>query len=127
MEASLLQVLDLFGSLIYGFPPIVIGTFIGWILGSRERMIYLYRALLGAIISIGGGYLFSFLIEYLVSIPTTTNLIILSIMSFAGGVILGALLNWKPLLSLKEGSHVIYELDNDEDFEREIEESFHGS
>ena len=127
MEASLLQALDIFGSLIYGFPPIVIGTIFGWILGSREHMIYFYRALLGAIISIVGGFLFSFVVVYSVSIESTTNLLLLSIMSFAGGIILGAILNWKPLLSLKESSHVIYELDDDEEFERQIEDSFHSS
>ena len=88
-------------------------------------MIYLYRILLGAIISIAGGYSFSFLVGTI--IMPTTNLILLSIMGFAGGFILGALLNWKPLLSLKASASILYELDDDEEFEREIEDAFHGS
>lgn len=90
-------------------------------------MIYLYRVLIGAIISVGGGYSFSLLVSYSGLMQASSDLILLSMMSFAGGVILGALLNWKPLLTVKETSRILYEIDDDEEFEREIEDSFHGS
>ena len=121
-----MQGLDLFGSIVYGFPPIIIGTFFGYILGSKAKLAFPYRVILAVIISIGGGYLLAqFALDLL--IPVSFNFILLSIMGFAGGVILGMLLNWKPYLHVHISEHVIYELDDDDDFEKELDDAIHGS
>jgi hypothetical protein len=121
-----LQGLEIFGTIVYGIPPIFIGTFFGYILGSRERIPHLYRILISAIISVGGGY---FLAQYALNIliPVTFNFIILSIMGFAGGVILGMLLNWKPYVHEYVTENIVYELDDDDEFDRELDEALHGS
>ena len=112
--------------MIYGFPPIIVGVFFGYILGNKEKLPYLYRGLLCAIISVGGGYLLAqYGLNYL--LPVTFNFVVLSIMGFAGGVILGMLLNWKPYLYQHSTHHVLYEIDDDEDFEKEIDDAIHGS
>jgi hypothetical protein len=126
MEESPLQDLDLFGSIIYGFPPIIVGVFFGYILGNKEKIPYLYRGLLSAIISVGGGYLLAqYALDYF--IPMTSNYMILTIMGFAGGVILGMILNWKPYLYQYTKQHVIFELDEDEDFDKALDDALHGS
>ena len=89
-------------------------------------MPYLYRGLLCAIISVGGGYLLAqFGLNYL--IPATFNYIILTIMGFAGGVILGMLLKWKPYYYKHTTDHILYEIDDDEDFDRELDDALHRS
>lgn len=89
-------------------------------------MPYLYRGLLGAIISVGGGYLLAqYGLHYL--IPVTFNFILLTIMGFAGGVVLGMLLNWKPYLHHYSAQHVVYEIDDEDDFDKEIDDAIHGS
>ena len=89
-------------------------------------MPYLYRALLGVIISVGGGYLLAqYALDILITV--TFNFIILSIMGFAGGIFLGMLLNWKPYLYVQTTQQIIYELDDDDEFDRELDDAIHGS
>ena len=47
-------------------------------------------------------------------------------MGFAGGVILGMILNWKPYLYEYTKQHIVYEIDDDEEFDRKIEEALKG-
>lgn len=112
--------------MIYGFPPIIVGLFFGYILGNKEKIPYLYRGLLCAIISVVGGY---FLAQYGLNylLPVTFNFIVLTIMGFAGGVILGMILNWKPYLYEYTTQHIVYEIDDDEEFDRKIEEALKGN
>jgi hypothetical protein len=125
MEESPLQDLEIFSSIVYGFPPIIFGTFFGYILGSKEKIPSVYRALLCAIISVGGGYL---LAQYALDllIPVTFNFIILSIMGFAGGVILGMILNWKPYQHVPIPQHILYEPEDEEEFDKELDDAIHG-
>lgn len=85
----------------------------------------MYRGLLAAIISIAGGYLLAqFGLHYL--LPATFNFIFLSIMGFAGGVILGMILNWKPYIYHHTTQHVLYEIDDYDEFDRKIEDAMKG-
>jgi hypothetical protein len=49
------------------------------------------------------------------------------ILAYAGGYILGMALNWKSPPKSGPKSHIIYEPDDDDDFDREIEEALGGS
>jgi len=48
------------------------------------------------------------------------------ILAFAGGYGLGMFLNWAPPINTKPKNHIIYEPDDDDDFDREIEEALGG-
>ena len=121
-----MQGLDIYGSIVYGFPPIIIGLFFGFILGPREKMPHLIRVVLSIIISIGGGYILA-LYVFDPLITANSNLILLCIMAFEGGVILGMIIRWKPYIHEYVDERIIYELDDDEEFDRQLDDAIHGS
>ena len=47
-------------------------------------------------------------------------------MGFAGGVILGMILNWKPYIYHHTTQHVLYEIDDYDEFDRKIEDAMKG-
>ena len=59
-------------------------------------------------------------------IPITTFEVILIILSYFGGYALGAVANWAPLPEKPPKRHIIFEPDDDDDFDKEIEEAVGG-
>ena len=86
----------------------------------------LVRVVLSIIISIGGGYLLAIYV-FDPFISANFNLILLSIMAFEGGVILGMILKWKPYIHEYVDERIVYELDDDEEFDRQLDDAIHGS
>jgi hypothetical protein len=81
---------------------------------------------LGIVLSGAGGLVLSFVMMDLF-IPVGPFEIMFSILTFAGGYILGLILNWKAPINAKRKNHIIYEPeDDDEAFDREIEEALGG-
>lgn len=115
---------------ILGVPGLVIGLLFGYFLGGMTSLNFNYRIGLGVIVSFFAGLITSlvfisdpinsFLPE---SVSVRTFEVIFIILSYFGGYALGAVANWAPLPEKPAKRHVIFELDDDDDFDREIEEA----
>ena len=116
---------------ILGVPGILIGLVLGYIIGGMTSLNFSYRIGLGIVFSSFGGMITALVFS---SDPIRDFLpfvvgpfeFILIIVSYLGGYILGAVSNWAPLPEKPAKRHIIYEPDDDEDFDREIEEALGG-
>ena len=116
---------------ILGVPGILIGLVLGYIIGGMTSLNFNYRIGLGIVFSSFGGMITALVFS---SDPIRDFLpfvvgpfeFILIIVSYLGGYILGAVSNWAPLPEKPAKRHIIYEPDDDEDFDREIEEALGG-
>lgn len=106
-----------------GIPGIIIGVVIGYILGDMDTLTLMYRVLIGGFINIIGGIILSLLIsQFLLALDSLEMVFI--ILSLIGGFFLGMFLNYSPHLNSSKRNHIIYELDDDdEEFDRQIEEA----
>ena len=126
-----MQVIPSLDVAILGVPGLLIGLLFGYILGGMTSLGFDYRVGLGIIISFFGGMITS-LIMYslytmgLLLIPITTFEVILIILSYFGGYVLGAVANWAPLPEKPPKRHIVFEPDDDDQFDREIEEAMGG-
>ncbi|KXH70515.1 MAG: hypothetical protein AM326_04245 [Candidatus Thorarchaeota archaeon SMTZ-45] len=114
---------------ILGAPGLLIGIASGYFIGGMEDLNFNTRFGLGVIISFFGGMITSLLfltMDLGLPITITTYEVILIILSFFGGYILGAIANWAPLPEKPPKRHVIFEPSDEEDFDREIEEAMGG-
>ncbi len=106
---------------LLGFPGLILGLVIGYLVGGMTSFRLLDRIGLGIIISGVGGLILSLLISFFIQI---TSLVMMFVMlAFVGGYALGLFLNWTPPVNSGPKSHIVYEPDDDEAFDREIEEA----
>ena len=113
---------------ILGLPGLLVGLLFGYILGGMTSLSFNYRVGLGFIISVFGGIITGLVfnsppLETYITFSVGPFEYLFMIMSYLGGYILGAVSNWAPLPEKPKRSHIIYEPDDDEDFDREIEEA----
>jgi len=109
---------------LIGIPGILLGLLIGYVIGGMPSFRLTDRIGLGIIISGAGGLILSLAISFFITIGYLEILFV--ILAFAGGYILGLFLNWKPPINTKTKQHIIYEPDDDDAFDREIEEALGG-
>jgi len=107
-----------------GIPGLLIGLVIGYVIGGQSRFRLFDRFSLGIIISGIGGLILSLSISTF--IPIHSLEILFMVLAFAGGYFLGLFLNWVPPKNPKPKNHIIYEPDDDDAFDREIEEVLGG-
>ena len=118
---------------ILGIPGLFIGLVFGYIIGGMMSLNFNYRIGLGIIISFFAGLITAlvFISEPINSfLPETLSVrtfeVIFIILSYLGGYALGAVSNWAPLPEKPVKSHIIFELDDDDEFDREIEDALGG-
>jgi hypothetical protein len=114
-----------------GVPGLLIGLLFGYVLGGMSSLSFNYRIGLGFIISFFGGFITGLLfisepLNSYLTFPVGTFELIFMILSYLGGYILGAVSNWAPLPEKPPKRHIIFEPDDDDDFDREIEEALGG-
>lgn len=100
-------------------PSILLGVLFGYFVGEMTRLSMTNRAILSIVLSIIGGTFISFLLSSILTISLLT--IFLSITAALGGIILGIWYNWTPPSKTIAASHIIYEYDEEEEFEREVD------
>ena len=116
---------------ILGVPGLLVGLLFGYTFGGMSSLSLNYRIGLGIITSFFGGLITGLLF---MSQPLSSYIpfligpfeVILMILSYLGGYVLGAISNWAPLPEPSLKRHIIYEPDDDEEFDREIEEVLGG-
>ena len=106
-------------------PGLLIGLIIGYTLGGMEDLTMEYRIGLGIITSFFGGFITGLL--FYVQFNLSTLEVFLIIISFFGGYALGAIANWAPLPEKPAKRHIIFEPEDDDDFDKEIEEAMGGN
>jgi len=109
---------------LIGIPGLFLGLALGYMIGGMGNFRSVDRIGLSIVISGVGGLILSLVISFFISITSLeTGFIILA---FIGGSILGLVLNWTPMVGSGPKSHIIYEPDDDDAFDREIEEALGG-
>jgi len=109
---------------LMGIPGLLIGLVVGYIIGGIPSLRVINRLSLGIAISGIGGLILSLLLS--LYFPIGSLEIVFVILSFMGGYILGLILNWTTPIKSGPKNHTIYEPDDDDDFDREIEEALGG-
>lgn len=105
-------------------PSILLGVMLGYSIGTMRSHRIAGRAVLTLILSITSGLILSIPLAYFVPISTFT--VLLSSLSVLGGAILGMFYNWTPPEEPARKSHIVYDADDDEEFDKEIKESLGG-
>ena len=115
---------------ILGLPGLILGLMLGYTLGGTDSLNFNYRIGLGLVVSFFSGLITAlvFISEPISrflpdSVSVTTFEVIFIILSYLGGYALGAVANWAPLPEKPAKRHIIFELDDDDEFDREIEEA----
>lgn len=106
---------------IFAVPGLLIGMLLGYVIGGTDDFTMNYRIGLGIIVSFFAGMITGLL--FYVQFSLSTFEVILIILSYFGGYALGAVTNWAPLPEKPPKRHIIFEPDDDDDFDREIEEA----
>lgn len=111
---------------ILGIPGILIGLVLGYTFCGYERFKAIDRIIMGIISSIFAGIITT--VVMMIFIPEASSQAGLIVLSYSGGYALGAASNWAPTPEKPPKSHIIYEPDDDDDeaFDREIEETLRG-
>ena len=110
----------------------ITGLVFGYFICGMSSLSLDYRIGLGIIISSFAGLITGFLLialnsPYFSFTPESEafEFLLLALSNF-GGYILGAMANWAPLPHKAPERHVVFEIDEDDQFDREIEEAMGG-
>ena len=117
-----MQYWDVF--VIPGVIALFIGLVFGFILGSMEDISSNYRIGLGLIVSFFGGMISS--LFFLSGNLDSSLMMIPGILACLGGCVLGAIASWVPPSAKPPRRYIIFEPDEDDEFDREIEEALGG-
>lgn len=119
-----MQVTPTFDVALMGLPGLFLGLVMGYMIGGKASLRAVDRIGLTVIISGVGGLIFSLGISFFISITSLVTAFI--ILAFIGGISLGLVLNWTPPIDSGPINHIIYEEEDDEAFDREIEAALGG-
>ncbi|MFW9834256.1 MAG: hypothetical protein ACFFEK_09695 [Candidatus Thorarchaeota archaeon] len=124
-----MQGMDIIDAIIPGAPGILLGFILGYILGGTSSLSVKQRVGLGFIISLFGGMITGLLflsppLNTLITFEGNTfEFLLFLILSYFGGYTLGAGSNWAPSPEKPPERHIIYEPDDEEEYDKEIEET----
>ena len=113
---------ELYTNALYGIPSLFVGIGLGYIVGGIKSLKSSDRLLLGLTSSTIGGL--ALVLALTAFLPFSSSGVILSILAFGGGFIFGAGIHWDAPAKPKPKSHIIYEPEDDDAFDREIEKVF---
>jgi len=105
----------------YGIPPVLVGLIIGYAIGGSPHLSIRERIGFAVVICLLGGLTLSVLM--FAWLPVTTQSVLFGIISFAGGYAFGTIYHWRPPEKPASKQHVIFEPEDDEDFDREIDKA----
>jgi hypothetical protein len=119
-----MQLPPTFDMAILGVPGLFIGLGLGYFFGGFESFRAIDRIGLGIISSVFAGVITSVVI--MIYIPLSTFEAIFIVLSYFGGYFLGAISNWAPSPEKPPKSHIIIEPEDDDAFDKEIEDALTG-
>ena len=101
--------------------PLFIGLGFGYTLGGMTELSQTSKIAAMPILSVLGGYILA--AAFTLSLSVEWNLVILSILSFFGGGILGMISNWNTATERAPRRAITFAPEDDEVFDREIKEA----
>ncbi|MCF2137362.1 MAG: hypothetical protein K9W43_09025 [Candidatus Thorarchaeota archaeon] len=110
--------------IIYSIPSILLGLGAGYVLGKQSDFSGKSRVALSIVIGFIGGLMVALFTSVLRE--GDPSLYLLSTLSMLGGIFFGLVVGWIPTPH-RYVHHIIYEDDDDEAFDREIEAALRGS
>ncbi len=110
--------------LLYGIGPIFAGIIAGFPLGGFKKLQTTDRVLIAILLGGCIGLTSSFLASQFV--PPTNISVILAVLVSLGGTLMGMALNWNPSIPKGTKHHIIYEPDDEDSFDREIDDALKG-
>ncbi len=113
---------ELYTDALYGIPSLFVGFGLGYMVGGMKSLKLSDRLLLGLASSTIGGL--ALVLALTAFLPFSAPGVILSILAFGGGFIFGAGTHWDAPAKPKPRSHIIYEPEDDDEFDREVEKVF---
>jgi len=105
----------------YGIPAVLVGLVIGYAIGGSSRLSILKRVGLATVVCLVGSLMMSALLY--VFLPVTIQTVLFGIISFTGGYVFGTVSHWSPPEVPASKPHVIFEPEDDEEFDREIDKA----
>ncbi len=115
------QILPSLELIEYGIPPILVGLIIGYAIGGSSHLSIRERLGFAVVIYPLGGLTLSVLMS--VWLPVTTQSVLFGIISFSGGYAFGTIYQWSPPEKPSSKPHVIFEPEDDEEFDHEIDQA----
>ncbi len=98
---------------------------IGYLIGGRSSLKPVDRVLLGSIMGLIAGFVITIILGPMFPIGDTMMLI--SVIACVVGALFGESMSWAPMPPKPPKRHVYFELDDEDDFDKEIEDSLRGS
>ncbi|MHA2424229.1 MAG: hypothetical protein ACXAEF_05545 [Candidatus Thorarchaeota archaeon] len=113
-------------TLVYIVVPLLIGVVAGYAIWGQKTLRATERILYGGIVRLIGGIMVGLIIAAYLGMDQFS--ILLAVLSFAGGCAFGMGVNWAPTPEKGPQRHVVFDPEEeDEEFDRQIEEAFRGS
>lgn len=110
--------------LFFSVPSVILGIATGYLTGKQSQLSASNRVGMGLAISIIAGLIVALIVsEYR---EATSISYLLSIVSFIAGTLFGLAIGWIPSPH-RYTHHIVYDGDEDEEFDREIEEALKGN
>jgi hypothetical protein len=100
---------------------VITGLGAGYVIGGRSALRPLDRILLGSICGLIGGLIVGFLLGLFI-VPAEASLLMAVFSSFTGAAF-GLAINWTPAPTKPPKQHTLFEPDDDDEFDRQIEDA----
>ncbi len=121
-----MQGIVLLNAIWYVAPSLIIGYILGHIFGGKNNYTNSERVILMFVVGFFGGLIISLIVGKYTII--STQYLLLGIATFIAAILFGAVMNWTPHIDTRPKTHIVYDFENDdEEFDREIEEALGGS
>jgi hypothetical protein len=111
--------------MIYGMPGLLIGFGVGYVIGSQKNLSTRDRIGLMVLVGAIGGLIVS--LSIMTVFPLTSLDIFLGILMCIGGTAFGGSINWESSPPKLPQSHILFEPEDADEFDREIEEALSGN
>ncbi len=100
---------------------VITGLGAGYVIGGQSTLRPLDRILLGSICGLIGGLIVGFLVGFFIA-PGEASLL-MAVFSSLVGAVFGVAINWKQTPAKTPKSHTYFEPDDDDEFDRQIEDA----
>lgn len=115
------QVISELFLIAYSLPALLVGLLAGYSFGGHKSLTRAERIGFGFVICVLSGLVMTFLLAPFA--PVSMPNVLIQVLSFSAGYVFGALNNWAPIESRAPKRHVVFEPEDDEEFDREVDKA----
>ncbi|RDE12784.1 MAG: hypothetical protein C4K49_09540 [Candidatus Thorarchaeota archaeon] len=107
--------------ILYGVPALLIGLLAGYSFGGHKSLTRAERLGFGLVICVLSGLVMTFLLAPFA--PVAMPNVLVQVLSFSFGYVFGAFNNWAPIESRAPKRHVVFEPEDDDEFDKEVDKA----